>query len=387
MKIAFFTDTYHPQVNGVVTSIDSFADELRKLGHSVVIFAPSSPDFKEINEFVVTMKSLGFRPYPGYRVAIPTELVGYNFSDFDIIHVHTPATMGVVGTIIARKNKKPLVMTYHTHLLEYSHYLSERFPLVTKKMLKSYVKLFFNKASVVISPSDEIKKELHRMGIKRPIDVVPTGVDFKKIRSSKPSLRKKYKLPLKDRIILHVGRVTKEKNIEAILEAMKLLDNEKIMLVITSDGPYKKDMEARVASMALSGKVVFTGFLSKEALQEYYKLSDVFVMASRTETQGIVLVEAVAHELPVVVMEAPVIADFVRKNHVGLVASDVSDMARKIKSIKSEIFSKHQKKVVKENSKDACAHKLLKVYDVAKQQRASKLRSATHESLLSSNPC
>ena len=139
MKIAYFTDTYKPQINGVITSIESFAQEMRKNGHEVTIVAPKSPKRKNTDKNVITVASLKFRPYPDYRIAIPLKLKKKDFSKYDIIHVHTPSFLGLSGIRIAHKNKTPLVMTFHTNFSDYAHYVSKG-AVVEKVMKKGILK-------------------------------------------------------------------------------------------------------------------------------------------------------------------------------------------------------------------------------------------------------
>ena len=377
MRIAIFTDSYKPQVNGVVTSIDIFTHELRRRGHSVYIFAPEIPGYAEKEPDVFRMKSIKFSNYDGYWLGLPFSLMFRDFPEVDIVHVHSPFSMGLAGLAYARHRKVPCVATFHTMYSEYSHYFiknrmisdSKTFRKIFKDLSWKYLRWFHNRADVVIAPSDYIMKILKRKKIGKSVVIVPTGVHFRKSGQSKKSLRKKYGFGRNDRIMLHVGRITKEKNIEFVIDSLKHLLSDDARLVITSEGPAKEVLQKKVVDMKLAGKVVFTGYLDEKELREFYRLSDVFVMASRTETQGLVLLDAATSGLPSVVIEAPVISDFVRSNNIGLVAQkkDFADSVSRLLSSPAlrRKFSSNCGKIIGDYSPEKCAARLLSAYDSA----------------------
>src|SRR3989344_5128034 len=165
MRIAFFTDTYEPQKNGVVTSINIFAEALRRKGHKVKIFSPASPGYNGSRN-VKTLRSLEFRRYPGYRIGLPF-LKPWQVKNFDIIHVHTPATVGIAGIVLAKYYKIPLVGTFHTLIPEYAHYLSvPRTEKIAKRALWKYSSMFYSKCDVTIAPSRYIGNLLKKHDVK-----------------------------------------------------------------------------------------------------------------------------------------------------------------------------------------------------------------------------
>ncbi|MBI2076001.1 MAG: glycosyltransferase [Candidatus Aenigmarchaeota archaeon] len=315
MKIAFFTDTYEPQINGVVTSINAFAKCMERHGNTVSIFCPSPGGNHKKNIF--TFPSIDFSRYPGYRIGIPVKKI----KNFDVFHVHTPFSVGLAGVAAARFHKKPVVGTFHTLIPEFTDYFikTRRFKALLKKAAWRYSAWFYNMCDVVIAPSPEIRTLLKRHGIRKRIVVVPTGIEKpEKIR--KERLRKKYKFPENSKIILHVGRISKEKNIDFILTSLKNKPDN-WTLIIASDGPEKKNLKELASYLGIKN-VIFTGFISKEKLNGLYFLADVLVVASKSETQGIVVAEAAARGLSVVSLDAPVIANFIRKNKAGIVARE-----------------------------------------------------------------
>lgn len=371
MKIAVFTDSYHPQINGLVTSIDTFIDELMKQGHEVHIFAPNVPGHIDKNKRVRRFQSFEFAPYKEYRIAIP-KIIKHKF---DVVHVHSPFSVGLSGIIYARKNNVSVVGTFHTLFSEYGHYLIKSkmlmkiFHKVFKKATWSYLTWFYNQCDFVTVPSERIKTLLKKHGIKKPIYVIPTGIMYKAKKKNKKVLQKKYGFG-NEKIILHVGRITKEKNILFILRSLKkTLKRENAILVITSDGPYKHELRKHAIKLGIENQVIFTGYLDKKQLEEYYVIADVFVVASKTETQGIVLVEAVANKLPIVVLQAPVTGDFLQENNYGIVASS-GNFAKKVslalrnKKI-AEKCTRNAGEILKKYDSARCANLLINVYKKA----------------------
>jgi glycosyltransferase involved in cell wall biosynthesis len=371
MKIAMFTDSYKPQINGVVTSIEAFTKELRRKKHEVRIFAPAIPDYTERDKFVHRFKSVEFWAYPEYRIGMPVSLLYRRMFDkvsFDLVHIHSPFSMGLTGLAVAKVYKLPTVGTFHTMFPEYTHYFRmdrlqkiKSINKILKKGIWKYLSWFYNRCDCVIAPTEEVKRELKRHGLKKEIHVIPSGMRIRKKRHSKNKLREKYGFQKNDKILLHVGRIGKEKNIELILKVMKkILKKTNAKLLITSDGPYKTFLEEKMKKLGLGKNVVFTGYVSKKKLSELYTLSDIFIMASNTETQGMVLLEALNHGLPLVVVKAPVTGTFVKENGVGIVAKkNLTDLSKAILKILN--MEKNEKRKLQKN-----ARKTLEKYDIRK---------------------
>lgn len=311
MKIAFFTDTYRPQVNGVVSSLNAFAKELRRK-NTIYVFSPSGMGERHC----YPSPSVPFPGYSGYRIGLPYNFIGKKFVTPDIVHVHSPFTMGMAGMALAKRKKIPVVGTFHTMFPDYMHYIVPglllRGPLhgMAKKLAWAFLRAFYNRCDAVIAPSKDVARILAKHGIKNA-RVIPTGMDFTERAYVKGMKRK---LGITGKLILHVGRVTKEKRIGFLMNA---LSRAGATLVVASDGPLRKELEKKAEK-----NVIFTGYLPDEALRGLYREADAFVMASRSETQGLVLLEAASHGVPCVVLDAPVISDFVRENRIGAVATE-----------------------------------------------------------------
>lgn len=364
MRIAMFTDTYEPQINGVVTSIRSFSDGLEKKGNDVHIFAPGSPNTSYPRN-VHPFRSFPFLPYPGYRIGVPPLDILRRFSaiGFDIVHVHSPLSVGSAGAGIAKLEGKPLVGTFHTLLPEYLHYMGRMVAgsAGAKKAAWKYCVWFYNRCDLVTAPSEYIARLLVRNGIKRPVRVVPEGV-------KPPAKAVKRKA---GRMLLHVGRLTREKNIEAVLRAFKEVRDAE--LAITSDGPHRKNLEEYAKKLGVSDRVKFTGFLSRGELERQYAAADAFVFASKSETQAIVILEALRHRLPIACLDDPVVGSFVRRYRVGI-ATTPSKLPQAIERILSDTslrkeFSENSLKAVAEYSEAASIRKLLDAYEEAMRIR------------------
>jgi len=378
MRIAMFTDSYRPQINGMVTSIDLFTRSLRSMGHEVHIFTPAVPETKYSDRFVHAFKSVEFPSYKEYRIGFPLAKSFDSGKGFDVVHVHSVFSMGVAGIVYAKYKGIPSVGTFHTMFSDYLHYFikfdrllkNRKFKRFAEKMTWKYLSWFYNRCDVVVSPSKEMVPVLKKHGIKK-IVFIPTGIDTSS-NSRFVDVRKKYGLS-RCSIILHVGRVTKEKNIDFILKALEkpLKKSDGIKFVIASDGPHRAALESRVKKLGLQDKVIFTGYVSEEELDSLYKESDVFVMASRSETQGLVLLEAVKRTLPVVVADAPIISDFVAENSVGIVSRNFSSDVMKMVADRRarERFRNNCRRTLKKYDINRCTRQLLGVYSSLSSSR------------------
>lgn len=312
MRIAFFTDTYEPQINGVVTSIRALEKQLRKSGQEVHIFCPA-PEQESEREFIHTIKSVKFWAYPEYRMTIPSLKIISKLRKMqpDVIHIQTPMLAGLLGLAAGRILKKPVIATYPTLLTAYHGYVFGRLPeRIGKKIVIKYTKWFYNKVDAIIVPTSPIKKILESHGIEKKIIVLPNGLEIGNYRR----IRKIGKIPL----LVHVGRLCKEKQIDVVIRAFKkVLEKKECRLVITSDGPDRQRLKALVKSLGLRGKVSFTGYISDSAIKTLFKKADALVYASETETQGLVVLESMMFGCPVIVPRSLGFKDAVKNNFNG----------------------------------------------------------------------
>lgn len=310
MRIGFFTDSYWPARHGVQASIDSFADNLEKMGHEVFIYTTHSPGYVDSRPRVTRLKAIKVINNPEMRMALPFvhdgELSSIIKSKLDIVHAHTPFGIGLLGKFIAKFQDAPVVYTHHTDYAEYAKfYLKEK--LIFPHLTKRYTSWFCNSSDAVIAPSEKIRHMLLGYKVKTPIFTVPTGIDLslfavKADKKNISSLRKRLGIKEGEKIILSLGRLGKEKNVDFILKAFA--ENERLRqkarFIIAGLGSGLDQLKKSAEKLKLSDRVIFPGFVPEEEKNLYYRMADVFAFASRTDTQGIVLLEAMANHLPVV---------------------------------------------------------------------------------------
>ncbi|MEA1959952.1 MAG: glycosyltransferase family 4 protein [Bacillota bacterium] len=318
MKVGIFTDSYKPYTSGVVTSISTFKEELTRMGHEVHIFAPSYPNYDEEEENVYRFYSVPSPTNPDYTLAIPV-YPGINILlkklKLDVIHVHSPFTMGRVGLRYARKYHIPILFTYHTRYDQYVHYVPVAQD-IAKEVTVKYSTHFCNTCDHVVVPSPEIADIVKDFAVKTPVSVIPTGVPLYRFENGNSEwLREQYDIPEDNKILLFVGRLTKEKNLPFLLRSFELVKQRTpdTTLVITAQGPMEHELKGIVKKMGLSleSDVIFTGALPFDTLVHVYFSADLFVFSSLTETQGLVLIEAMAAGLPVVAVRASGVQDMV----------------------------------------------------------------------------
>ncbi len=295
MKIGYFTDVYHPETNGVVMSIDIFGGELVKRGHKVSVIAPK-PDRKKQNGMDVYYRGgIPFISYPGYTIAFPWG----ETPKLDIIHAHGPFSMGINAILVGHKQKIPLVATFHTMLPEYVHYFFPYGKRFTAQLAKLYCFYHYKYFDKIVVPSHVIKKKVGKwIGKNKAKDlvVITTGTDMEHfIPIKKSAARKKMKLEkVKGKIYLYLGRVGKEKNIDVLLKAAKIFLKKGDLLILAGKGPWEKKMHKWVDKLGLHDQVQYIGFMDRGDVPYCYASADLFITASESETQGLVLTEAMA---------------------------------------------------------------------------------------------
>jgi len=373
MNIAMFSDTYLPQVNGVATSIYLMKRELEKMGHKVVIVAPVSP---ENDPSVLVVPGIPFLFEKQYRIAIPNILDILDFLEehqIEIIHSHDPFSIGFRALKASEILDVPHVHTYHTLLVKYRHYIPP--PLTpTETAVKTFSAWFCNKCDVVIAPTGAIKEELYSYGVNVPVHVVATGIDMDSFEKDDYDIRSKHNIPRNRKLLLFVGRVAKEKNVMFIVEMFeKLVKFLDAHLMIIGDGPLRSSVEEFVTKRRLADRVTLTGYMKRDELPNYYRQADLFVFASVTETQGLVVLESLAAGTPVVAVAKEGVADVLEDGEGCLLLNEVNmdEFIEKVLSILQDpalhrqLRSRARKYVEKNWSVEASARKLVKVYEEA----------------------
>ena len=374
MKIGFFTDAYFPQVNGVTTSVYETAKELRKNGHEVFIIAPKYPNYKDEDKDVIRLSSMPLIKKINVRLGthLPEKsLFKLYRKKFDIIHGHNGGTMSLLGLEVAVLQKIPFVFTYHTLLNKYAHYLWEGLVL-RPKMIEIGSKIFCNQCNAVIAPAQKIKDILLSYGVKKPIFILPTGLDIKKFEGVDDGyLRKRLHLKKSDKILLYVGRLGQEKSVDFIVKAFKrvLKKNKNVVLVLVGDGHERGTLESLALDLGIKEKIFFTGNIISKDMPRVYKDSDIFVFASQTETQGLCVLEAAASGIPAVVIKDAAFENLAIDGKTGFsVPANLEVFAEKVAELLKDdnlrqLFGKNAKEMVKNNfGSDYLTRELLQTY-------------------------
>lgn len=310
MKIGVFSDSYRPYVSGVVRSIETFSRELRFLGHEIFLFAPHYPQTKgeeEVNIFRFPSFHTPFNPEFYIALPLPRRVAGYASGlGLDVIHVHSPFMLGQAGARLARSLDLPLVFTYHTLYDQYMHYVPFAGRMAKKGMI-SFARNFCNRCDLVITPTGVIKEMILGYGVNRPVVAIPTGIYPERFQVGDPDfLKKNFGVPPDKRVLLFVGRIGKEKNLAFLLRAFAIVSGQKgdAVLALVGSGPEEAALRRFADALGVGERVLFTGQLSPEIVAGAYASAHIFVFPSVTETQGLVLVEAMAAGLPVVAQAA-----------------------------------------------------------------------------------
>jgi glycosyltransferase involved in cell wall biosynthesis len=350
MRIGMFTDTYTPQINGVVTSINSFTEELQKRGHEVFIFAPQIKD-AEKKDNVFYFKSFKYAPMPEHHIAysLSGHLRAFKDLKLDILHSHTPFSLGWLALYLAKQYSLPLAHTYHTLFIEYVHYVPTALGRKIGVWLSTNAsRRYCHGCDLTIVPSEAMRLELQKYGVLNEIDVIPTGVnDHFRENGNAQNILRRHNIAPETEIIAYAGRLAKEKNVEFLLHMYKeiLKVRANILFAIIGDGPHRPLLEKLAADLGIKDRILFTGYISDKAeLASWYKAARVFVFSSLTETQGLVILEAMSVGTPVVAIDAMGISDIIHQNIGGLASSpDISEFALKLTQLLSNAELRRQK--------------------------------------------
>jgi 1,2-diacylglycerol 3-alpha-glucosyltransferase len=315
--IAFFTNTYFPFVGGVSRSIALYSDYLRQRGHQVRIYAPQYENAEEDSDDVRRIVSLTDFHDSGFSLPSPvSSKPRWDMQNdlFDLVHVHHPFILGEMGMRVARQENLPIVFTYHTQYEQYTHYAPMNEETAARTIIR-HATAFCNLCDLVIAPTEGIRSLLRKRGVEGWIEVLPSGVELSPYDEATPDLaRERLGIAKEDTLLLHVGRLAKEKNLHflvgAVLKAMSKLD--KAQFVIAGQGEEEEALRVLAGESGISqDRIHFVGMMAGKELVDLYVAADLFVFSSCSETQGMVLVEAMAGATPVIALDADAIRDLV----------------------------------------------------------------------------
>ena len=312
MRVAIFTDTYVPEINGVAMSSKSLRDILIAHGHEVLVVTtnPFGDEFiMEDNVYRVPGQEL--KKLYGYRLVNifnrkPMEVL--RKFDPDVVHIQTEYTIGILGVMAAKSLRLPMVYTYHTMIEDYTYYITKgHLDRVAKFVVRKYYKLFANWANEFITPSSKTKDYMRQIGYDGYANVIPTGIDFSRFNPDnispnvRRSLREKNHISPNTFTILSLGRLAKEKSIDFSLKcfARFIKDHPEVdtKFVVVGKGPAEDELKEYTETLGIADKVVFAGACDPKDVHLYYTLGDAFVSASLSETQGLTYIEAMAARL------------------------------------------------------------------------------------------
>lgn len=317
MNILMLTNTYVPHVGGVARSVQGFACEFRKLGHRVVIIAPIFEGAPKDETDVIRFPAM--QRFNGSDFSVPLPVPGKLMAALrkfptDVIHSHHPFLLGDTALRIAATRKIPIVFTHHTLYEKYTHYVPGDSPKM-KRFIVELVTGYCNLCDAVIVPSQSVAELLQFRGVKTRIATIPTGVDFQGFaKGHGQAARFKLSIPQDAFVIGHVGRLAQEKNLHFLSHAVArfLLCQKSGYFLVVGDGPLQKEIQETFSSLGLTNRLRMTGVMSPQALPQVYHAMDVFAFTSRSETQGMVLTEALASGIPVVALDACGVREVVR---------------------------------------------------------------------------
>lgn len=325
MNICMMTNTYLPHVGGVARSVSTFAEEYRKRGHGVLVVAPNfegKPPSKRSEAIVERVAAIQNFNGSDFSVRLP---LAASLSDrldafqADIIHAHHPFLLGDTALRVATGKNVPIVFTHHTRYEDYTHYVPFDSPAL-KEIAINLPTRFANLCDGVIAPSESLAKLIRKRGVQVPVKVVPTGIDVKSFASANgANFRAKFKIPPRAFVVGHVGRLAPEKNLGYLAEAVALFlkRSRGTWFLVVGGGPSEEKMKATFAKHGVADRLVLAGKHTGRSLHEAYRAMDVFAFASKSETQGMVLAEAMAAALPVVALNASGVREVMRDGKNG----------------------------------------------------------------------
>lgn len=402
MRIMYFSDTFLPKVDGVALSIKNFSERLSLKGHEFLIACPKygEGDFSRINDKIsVERFTSGSLPsYPDIKVVLPNpEKIKKLVKDFDpdIIHIHTPGLLGQYAISASEKYGIPSIGTYHTLMAEQNTYVSfyrllkldklfmkinkfnkalsfkdllkfqksDTFNLRKKIILKLCNNLY-ERCDLIISPSHLLKEQLLEYGIDKPITVVSNGMDLSRFQGKVKEVSEAPK-------ILHVGRISYEKNCDVIINSFKLIKDKipNSTLTIIGEGPAISSLKIQAEKLGLVDSIIFSGFIDNSKLHEVYPEYDLFLTASTMETQGLVILEAISCGLPAVGVKSFAIPELIQDGRNGYCAEsfDVVGIAKKALEILTnkelyKKFSENSLAVSRTHEMGVCVDQMESVY-------------------------
>ena len=390
MKICMMTNTYLPHVGGVARSVSTFADEYLKQRHKVLVVAPEfegKPLTKRAASIVERVAAIQNFNGSDFSVRLPlAATLSERIDNFqaDILHAHHPFLLGDTALRVAATKNVPIIFTHHTRYEDYTHYVPFDSPAL-KEVAINLSTEFANLCDVVIAPSESIAALIKKRGVTSPIRVVPTGIDVKAFAAGDGAcFRKKFKIPAKAFVVGHVGRLAPEKNLGYLARAAAIFVKQtpSARFLVIGGGPSEDAIKAAFAKLGVSERLILAGKHTGRALNDAYNAMDVFAFASFSETQGMVLAEAMAAGRPVVALNASGVREVMRHNKNGFMLparATIKTFAAHLARLHAEpklrrAFSQEARRTAENFSREHCAQLALAFYeDIRKATRRERL--------------
>jgi len=393
MKICMFTNTYLPHVSGVANSVAAFAEDVSQMGHRVLVVAPTFPGMdaeREENEEILRVPAIQNFNGSDFSVRIPVPfIIGNRIDEFkpDLIHSHHPFMMGDAAMRTALRLNLPLIFTHHTRYEEYTHYVPAD-SAAMKRFVVSLTTEYANMCSHVIAPSQSIADLIRKRDVKTPVAIIPTGIDTAAFAAGQGErFRMRMKIPKRQPIIGHVGRLAPEKNLAYLTYAVADVIKNKLpsgYFLAVGSGPSETQIKDIFEENRIADHLILPGRLTGQALHDAYKAMDLFVFSSTSETQGMVLAEAMAAGIPVIALDASGAREVVKDRENGRLLSRDAPVGVFSEAI-AEFFSRPEiqrkwrdntHKTAKQFSRRRCSGNLVKLY-----------KSVTTEACMTKNRC
>ena len=344
MRIGIFTDTYTPDINGVVSSVVTLQKGLEAAGHEVYIVTGQKNSLHAHREGnVIRMPGLELKKLYGYTLSTPYHFeVKKEVEDLhlDVIHVQQEFSVGIFGRILGHSLHIPVVYTYHTMYEDYTHYVNffdlESVEKISKKAVHSLSRHLCNSVSGIIAPSEKTKEKLLSYGVTRPIYVIPTGLDLDRFAHAHVSaqlcaqIKKRHGVREEDRVITYLGRVAAEKSIDMIVSGAAYIRDPNCRIMIVGGGPSLDELKQQAQQEGVVDRIIFTGPVPPQEVPAYYAISEAFVSASTSETQGMTFIEALAAGLPIFARPDEVLEGLVEEGVSGFYFHDPQEFASNV---------------------------------------------------------
>jgi len=384
MRIAIFSDTFLPQLNGVATTVYQSAKSLAQRGHKVMIFTVSKNFFaKQLgnsdikNLQIISLPSVPALVYSKERFHIPFSATYFRLKKFapDVIHVHTPFGSGWMGVQGSKKLGVPLVGTHHTFYDDYLKHVKMDYGW-GKKLSWKATAAFYNKCDLVLSPTKFLAEMLVKNGLKKPVDLLQNSIDmnlFKPAASLTEKENLKKNRGIREQAIIFEGRLSYEKSIDQVVRAFSLMLKKRpgLKLILAGDGPEKSNLEKLAENLKIKDDVIFTGFIPYgKKVVETYQANDIFITASKSENMPVSILEAMGCGLPLVAVREKGLSELVQDNVNGFFArtDDPQDLAEKTLDLLSDAellkkFGENSRKMALEYSEETVTAKLEEAYE------------------------